>query len=165
MNEIMLRRSIRSFKPMPVEKEKIESLLRAGMQAPSAVNVQPWEFIVVTDKDRRSAIAKASPFALSCNEAPVVILTLARLPVEGDAWWVQDMAACTQNILLQAVSEGLAACWCGMYPHPSRVKTLRELFELPDSMMPFSVIAVGYSDRPNHFKDRYQPERVHYEVF
>lgn len=167
MNEIQIRRSIRRFEDKPVENDKVERLLRAAMQAPSAKNGQPWEFLVVTDAEKRLAISQMSEYAGMCRYAPLVIVTMANLPngADGGIWWTQDMSAATENILLQAVTEELGACWMGFYPVDSRVSKMREYFSLPDNIIPFSVIAIGYSERENRFIDRYLPERVHWEAY
>jgi len=165
MNSIFIRRSIRRFEDRPVEPEKIERLLRAAMQAPSGMNTQPWEFIVVQDPEKRLAISQMSEYAGMCRYAPCLIITLANMDytAEHGSWWVQDMAACTQNILLQAVEEGLGAVWLGFYPIESRIQKMRKFFNLPENIVPYSVVALGYSQRENKFIDRFKPERVHYE--
>ena len=164
MNEIYLRRSIRKFEDKPIDREIIERLLRAGMQAPSGKNGQPWEFLVVTDHDDRLAIANMHEFAGMCRFAPVVIVPLVNTNglVDDGVWWPQDMSACTQNILLQAVTEGLGTCWCGFYPLESRINAMREYFKLPDNIIPFSLIPVGYSERENKFIDRFDAECIHW---
>ena len=167
MNEIIrTRRSVRRYEGRAVEPEKIETLLHAAMQAPSAKNQQPWEFIVVTDKGTRETISKMSPFAGFAADAPAVIVTLCDLDrADQFNWWVSDMAACTENILLQAVEEGLGACWCGFYPYADRFEPMKELFSLPRNIMPFSVVTLGYPAREPKVVDRFEPARVHYEKY
>lgn len=167
MNELIKkRRSVRRYEERAVEPEKIETLLRAAMQAPSAKNQQPWEFIVVTDKEKRESISKMSPYSGFAADAPVLIITLCDLDrADQFNWWVSDMAACTENILLQAVEEGLGACWCGFYPYADRVEPLKELFDLPRNIMPFSIVTLGYPARESRIVDRFEPARVHYEKY
>lgn len=164
MNSIFTRRSIRRFLDTQVEQEKIESLLKAAMQAPSGKNEQPWQFMVITDAQDRLALSQMSEYAGMCRYAPVVIVTLANMEGLDDdgMWWVQDMSAATQNILLQAVEEGLGAVWLGFYPIEERIKKFREYYSIPESVVPFSLVALGYSERENKFIDRYEPQRVHY---
>ncbi len=167
MDIINNRRSIRRFLEKPVEDEKIERLLRAGMQAPSGKNEMPWEFIIVKDPETRLALSQMSEYAGMCRYAPVVIVTLANLEklVDSGAWWVQDMSACTQNILLQAVYEGLGACWCGFYPVQERIDKMRGFYNLPETIVPFSLIPVGYSERENKFINRFDNSRIHNEKY
>lgn len=167
MNSIFTRRSIRAYIDRPVEDEKIERILRAAMQAPSAKNAQPWEFIVVRNKETLAAISEMHAFAGMAKNAAAAIVTLAdtRRSDPSLPWFASDMAACTQNILLQIVEEGLGGVWLGFYPRPERILNLREYFALPDYIMPFSVVPFGYTERENKFKDRYLPERVHWERY
>ena len=77
----------------------------------------------------------------------------------------QDMAAATQNILLQTAEEGLGAVWMGWYPDERKMQAMRDAFQIPKTVLPFSVIALGYSDEQNRFVDRYRPDRVHFEKY
>ena len=107
MNAIYIRRSVRSYKEQIVEKEKIDKLLRAAMQAPSAGNQQPWEFIVVQNKNTLEKLSHLSPYAKPVARAPLALVLLANM--EGLRFpenWEQDMSAATQNILLEAVELG-----------------------------------------------------------
>ncbi len=167
MNSIMQRRSIRKFEKRPVEKEKIEHILRAAMQSPTAKNSRCWEFLVVTDQGACEAISKMSEFAMCAAQAPAVIIVMANFNrVDSSAlWWVQDLAAATQTVLIQAEEEGLGAVWLGMYPLEERVNRLSAYFQLPDHIMPFSVVPVGYKLREKPFDDRYDPEKIHWETF
>lgn len=114
INNILQRTSVRSYEDRPVEKEKIEKLLRAGMAAPTAVNKQPWHFIVVTDKDQLQKLAEANPNAGMAAKAPLAIVVCGDMnkALEGDAreFWVQDCSAATENILLAAQEWDLDPC-------------------------------------------------------
>jgi len=163
MDVINKRRSIRSFLEKPVELEKIEALLKAAMQAPSAKNQQPWEFIVIDDREILNELSKLSNYANALLTAPVGILLVSNVEnLLHPEFWEQDMSAATENLLLKAVDLGLGAVWLGINPVPSRVEFVKNLFDLPTHMIPFSVVPVGYSDRENKFKDRYNQEKVHY---
>lgn len=161
-NIIFKRRSIRSFEDKPVEPEKIERILRAGMQAPSAHNKQPWEFLVVTDKEKRDTLSQMSPYSGMVAYAPVAIVVIGKPDDMTGDYLPQDLGACTQNILLQIVEEGLGGCWMGFYPNMDRCTKIREFFNIPEDRIPFSVIALGYSLRENTFVDRYDASKVHF---
>lgn len=168
MDNIKKRRSIRQYKDREVEQEKIEMLLRAGMQAPSAGNQQPWEFIVVQNRDRLKALSGLSPYASMVADAPVALILLAsreRMTFRENG--LQDMAACTQNILLEAVSQGLGAVWLGVAPLDERENYIRELFDLDETLIPFCVIPIGYPEegKGNRFIDRFDAERIHFEEY
>jgi nitroreductase len=166
MTPIFIRRSIRKFSDRPVEKEKLERLLKAAMQAPSAGNQQPWEFIVVDDKEILECLSALSPYALPLKGAPLAIIALGNtehfLFPEN---WQMDMSAAVENILLEAVSLGLGAVWLGVAPLEDRMLLVRDVFELPENIIPFAAIPVGYPAQPNKYVNRYKKERVHHNKF
>lgn len=144
-NTILLRRSVRSYSPDPVKPCIIESIIRAGMHAPSAMNTQPWEFLVLTRPETREIIAGMSPYSWAASKAPAVILVLANTASEpNEGWLIQGMAACCQNMLLQIVDDGLSGVWLGIYPNQERMESLKTFFQLPENIMPFAAIPVGY---------------------
>ena len=164
LSAIMDRRSIRRFQDRPVEREKIESILRAAMQAPTGKNSQCWEFLVVEDEKDRLAVSQMSPFAQCAKNAKALIVTMVNsdradptVPV-----WVQDLAAASMTMLTQAELEGLGATWLGMYPFQERLDAARDYFRLPENLTVFSVIALGYKLAEKPFEDRYDPAKVHW---
>ncbi|AEF86877.1 NADPH-flavin oxidoreductase [Treponema primitia ZAS-2] len=170
MSSIFQRRSVRSFLPKPVEDDKIERILRAGMEAPSAHNRRPWEFIVITGEADRQAIAGMSPYAKMAASAAAIIGVCVNLDLGGvenpeDTWWVQDLSAVTENILLQIVEEGLGGVWLGWYPDKDRVRAFADRFKFPPTVLPFSVIPLGYPAKKADGADRFDPRRVHYGVY
>ncbi len=164
MKEIFDRRSIRKFTGKPVEKEKIDKLLRAAMQAPSAANQQPWEFIVVEDREALNKLALMTPYSRPVAGSAVTFVLLADSNnFNVAAAWQQDMGAATQNILLEAAHLDLGAVWLGVVTDDS-VDFIKKTYGLPENIKPFALIAIGYPDgQKNEFVDRYKAERVHYE--
>ena len=133
------------------------------MQAPSAHNLQPWEFLVITEQEKRDAVSKMSPWAGMVAKAPVTIIVIGHQENKDmEKYLPQDLGACTENILLQIAAEGLGGCWMGFYPDEDRVNSVRKYFNLPEDRIPFSVIALGYSPDENRFVDRSDMSRVHY---
>lgn len=165
MKEIFNRRSIRKFKDQPVETEKIERLLRAAMQAPSAANQQPWEFIVVQDKEGLEKLSKVSPYSKPvAGSAVTFVLVANENALKFPTGWQMDMSAVAQNILLEAVHLDLGGVWFGVATAEDVVKNVRSLFNLPENIKPFGMVSIGYPDgQKNEFVDRYKTERVHYE--
>lgn len=165
MKEIFNRRSIRKFTDQPVESEKIDKLLRAAMQAPSAMNRQPWEFIVIKDKDMLKKLSECSPYAKPVLSSSVTFTLLCndnemKIPIG----WEEDMAAAAQNMLLEAVHLDLGAVWLGVAVSKDATENVRALLKLPNHVKPFALISVGYPDeQKNEFKDRYNEDRIHYE--
>ena len=166
MNIIMERQSVRKYEDKEVEDEKIINLLKAGMQAPSAMNMQPWEFLVISDKEDKEDISKMSPYAKFAKDADKIIIVLANTNgLRTVDWFTQDLSACTQNILLQAVEEGLGTCWMGFYPDSERVNAVCEKFSLPEGIIPFSVISVGYPKEKREFKSYFDENKIHYNRY
>ena len=169
MNAIFKRKSIRKFLDKEIEDEKIERLLKAGMQAPSAMNTQPWEFIVVKDKKSIEIIENMSKYSKPAKTSACCIITLFNkdyfAKYENYKWFEQDMSACTQNILLQAVEEDLGAVWLGTYPDMERVNYLKEHFNIPENVFPYSVIVLGYPKEDYTGTDRFDKDRIHYETY
>lgn len=166
MDVINKRRSIRTFIDKDVEEDKVLALLKAGMQAPSAKNQQPWEFIVVRDLEVRKALSNINPSAKQLLKAPVaIVLVINNDNIKSFGKQDQDMGACTQNILLEVVELGLAAFWIGVKPDDDRMKVVNDALELPDNIEPYAVLAVGYSDDENVFVDRFDESKIHYDKY
>lgn len=164
MQEIFIRRSIRKFEEKEIEKDKIDKLLRAAMQAPSAANQQPWEFIIVTDKKDLKVLSQASPYSkpVEGSAATFVLLGDTRILKVADIWQ-QDMAAAAQNILLEAVHLELGGVWMTLSTNPAASEYVTKMYGLPEYIKPFALIALGYpKDQENQFVDRYQESRVHF---
>ena len=162
---IFKRASVRKFTEAPVEDAKIEALLRAGMAAPSAGNQQPWEFYVVRNADVRAKLGEASRFAGPAAAAPVVIVACARTEgVRFEECVPQDMSAAIENILLEAVEQGLGAVWLGIAPLEDRMSAVAAAIDAPDTLSPFALIAVGYAadEAVARGPERYDAERVHF---
>jgi len=161
---ILTRRSIRKYSLEKVSDEQIEAILRAAMYAPSARNQQPWHFVVLRDKTILEKIPVFHPNAKMITGASAGILVCADINLEQSVgYWIQDVAAATQNILLSAYGQGLGAVWLGIYPREERIKGISDILSLPTHIVPFSLISVGYPAENPSQPDRYLPERIHFE--
>ena len=166
MSLIFKRKSVRKYRDERGPDELIENLLKAAMQAPSACNAQPWEFIVVSKKEDKKAISKMHKFATPAREASHLIITLGNLNESKVHGMIeQDLGACNENILLQATHEGLGAVWLGFHPIEDRTLKLKEYLNIPDYCIPFSVICVGWPERDGEVKIRYDKSKVHFDRF
>ena len=167
LNTILKRTSICSYENKPVEKEKIEKLLRAGMAAPTAMNKQPWHFVVVTDKGQLQKLSEANPYAAMVAKAPLAIVVCGDMnkAAEGNAreFWIQDCSAATENILLAATGMGLGAVWTGTYPSKERCAAVAKVLGLPDSLIPLNTIVIGYPDVSP--KDKWNTENISYNTY
>ena len=163
MNSIFHRISVRKYEDKPVEKEKIMEILKAGMQAPSACNQQPWEFYVVTDKEKIRELSKATPYSGCAAGAPVVIVPVYR----KEGLVVQDMAQidmsiAQENIWLETDALGLGGVWIGIAPMEEQMEEVHKLLELPKEVAVFSLFALGYPAESRAQEDRFHPERIHF---
>ncbi|MGE5676727.1 MAG: nitroreductase family protein [Pseudomonadota bacterium] len=166
MDIIFERKSVRKYQNKPVEKEKVEKLLRAAMQAPSAGNQQPWEFLVIQDKTTLKKLSEMSQYSRMLDGAGLAVVLLGnteRIRMMG--YWEQDMGAATENLLLEAVELGLGAVWLGVSPMQDRMNYISNLFDLPENIKPFSIVSVGYPAEDRGFTDRYDEKRVHFEKY
>lgn len=161
---IMTRTSVRDYTDAPISKETLDTLLRAGMAAPTAGNKQPWKFIAVTDRSRLDSLASGNWRMAAKAQAAIVVCgdTTNVFPGEGKDYWVQDCSAATENILLAAHAVGLGAVWCGCYPISERVANVKRIFSIPEEIVPLSIVMLGYPTQPTEPKDKYKPENIHY---
>jgi nitroreductase len=163
LDAILSRRSIRTYTDEPVSDLHIESLLRAGMAAPSAGNQQVWEFVVIDQRQLLDAIPTVHPYAQMCTQAPLCIVVCADPSREKYAgFWVQDCSAATQNILVAAHALGLGAVWLGIAAGGDRAQQLADLLQLPDGIEPLALIAVGHPAEMLAPEDRFDPEKTHH---
>lgn len=164
MKEIFKRRSIRKYKDKKIEEEKIEKLLKAAAAAPSAGNEQPWHFVVIRDRDTLNHLAEVHPYAKMLKDAPLAVAVCGDLNKQRhEGFWVQDCAAATQNILLEAVSLDLGAVWIGAYPNEKREKVVSETLGVPENIKTVSLISIGYPAEEKGETDRLSDEIVHYD--
>lgn len=161
---IMTRSSVRDYTDTPISEATIDTLLRAGMAAPTARNSQPWRFIVINERAILDSLAHGNWRPAAKAQAAIVVCgdMAGQLPGEGKDYWVQDCSAATENILLAAHAVGLGAVWCGCYPISERVELVSNLMAMPDSIIPLSVVMLGYPNGPQTPKEKYKAENVHY---
>ena len=164
MNAIFHRVSIRKYKEQEVEQEKIEKMLRAAMAAPSACNQQPWEYYVVTNKNKIEALSKTSPYTGCAKHAPLVFVACYRKEegIIAPSYQEIDLSASVENLLLEADELGLGAVWMGIAPGIERMEAVRKVLDLPERLNAFALIPCGYPAESRPQQDRYEEKRVHY---
>ena len=151
MNDVLKaiknRRTIRRFKPNPIDEEKLRMILEAGRWAPSFSNLQPWRFIVIKDQKLKNALDKAareSVLHLGINEAPVVILVCVDRRIDP-LHAIEAGAAATQNMTLAAYSLGLGAGWIGIWGTEAEA-SIQKIFKLPETVRAVSLLPIGIPD-------------------
>lgn len=164
MEAILTRRSVREYTGQPVGREAIEQMMRAAMAAPSAHNEQPWCFVVVQGRSALDELATTGSHAQMAADAAAAIVVCGDLNLElKPNSWVQDCSAATQNILLAAHALGLGAVWTHCHPDPVAERDMRQLFDLPDHVVPLAVVLIGHPAVQASVEDRFLPDRVHWE--
>ena len=167
VNELIKkRRSIRRYvEGASVSDEEVRLVLEAAMMAPSACNSRPWSFTVVRNREVLDKIAEAHPHAKMMKMASVAILVTADPSLQSgisEGFYPQDCAAAVQNILLQAADMDLGTCWCGVYPKEKATKSMKEIFELEEGIVPFAVIALGKPDQEFGSRGYYEEDKVNW---
>lgn len=177
LDALMTRTSVRSFTGDPVSREQLETILKAGMAAPTAINLQPWRFVVLTERERIDALFGEGRMAKVFTAAGAVIVvcgetTSMRKPFgEPDApeveqpnmFWYEDCSAATENILLAVHALGLGAVWTAGYPAEERIEPIAAALGLPANVKPLSIIPVGVPTEIPAPKDKWKPENIHWE--
>ena len=169
INNIMTRTSIRRYTNEPVSQQDVETLLRAGMAAPTAVNAQPWHFVAITDKAKLKELATTNRRGSMIEQAVLAIVVCGNMDKamkgKGQAYWIQDCSAATENILLAAHGLGLGAVWTGLYPMDDRVAAVSQVLHLPQTIIPLCTIVIGHPAESPTPKDKWKPENVSYNEF
>lgn len=162
MKEIFERRSIRKYLDKKISDDDIKKILKAGMNAPTARNLKPYEFIVVRNKETLIKLSEMKKNAIFAKDSNVVVVLLAR---ELSDYWQQDLGAVSQNMLLQATELGIGSCWVGIAPNIEYEKYTRNLLNIPDDVRVFSLMTLGYSGEEKQINNNYYEEKIHYEKF
>jgi nitroreductase len=154
------RRSIRAYTAEPVDRATIEEIVDCARLAPTAMNDQPWEFVVITEKSSLASIPKLLGHAEFIANAAFCVLVLAR----QSSCAVEDCCAATENLLLAAVAHGLGACWVAGSPQPY-APDVAKAFGAPDTLTLISIVSVGHPAESPSIKKRPLVEILHGERF
>jgi len=168
LSPIFSRRSVRAYQHQEVDDGMIRDLLEAAMAAPSAVAKDPWQFVVVRDREMLEQIATGLPNGKMLTEAAVGIVVCGDLERAHDgqlSYMLQDCSAAIENLLLAASMLGLGACWLGVHPRPERVAHVRQLLEIPEPVIPISVLSIGWPAESPPARTRFLAAAVHHETW
>lgn len=169
INDILTRTSVRSYTSEPISQDQIDTLLRSAMAAPTAGNKQPWRFVVINRRDLLDSISHNFQSMTMAAQAPLAIImcgdTTATLPGQAQEYWVQDLSAASENLLLAAHAMKLGAVWCGIYPITQRTEQFSAMLHLPTHIIPMACICIGHPQSQNTPKDKWVPENIHYNTW
>ena len=162
MQEIYVRRSIRKYLDKEISDEDIKKILKAGMNAPTARNLKPYEFVVVRNKETLSKLSELKKNAYFAKDSNVTIVLLAK---ELSDYWQQDLGAVSENMLLEATRLGIGSCWVGITPNQDYENYVRGVLGIPQEVRVFSLMTLGYPGEVKQPNDNYYEEKVHYEKY
>lgn len=155
IEDIMTRRSVRSFEKRPVSRADLETITEAALSAPSASGRKPWHVAVIEDAETRKSVSNVMEWFKPVADAPVALLVCGEpaKSFQGD-YWLVDCAALCENALLAARALGLGSVWCGISPIEGNVERIRSVLDIPAHLVPFAMIAIGYPEKPGAFRER-----------
>ena len=165
IDAILARRSIRSYEDKPVEREKIDTILKCACAAPSANNFRPWHFVAVTERAALNALADAHPYGKMLAQATFAVVVCAEKERNGDVdvWWEQDCGAAMQNILLAATGLGLGSVWLGVHHNRSLSDKIRGILGIPSHIQTMGIAAIGYGAESKPPHEDADPQNIHKE--
>ena len=166
LDNILSRKSVRSYTDQDVSQEQVETILKAAMAAPSGVNLQPWRFVVVREQSTKEKLAVG--FNKMIAQAPVAIVVCGvttRSDGQPNGNWTADCAAATENLLLAVEALGLGAVWTACYPYEVRMDPTIEALGLPEDVKPYCIVPIGYPAGEDKPKDKWKPENVSYNEY
>ena len=165
LKTIFGRKSVRTYADTAVSRDQLILLVKAGMAAPTACDKRPWDFIVITDKERLKQLADALPFAKMAERAAAAIVVtgdLSRQCNGNDAsYWMLDCSAASENILLAAESMGLGAVWTAVFPESDRIASVRKILGIPEGVVPLNLICMGVPKGKDEPKDKFDAKLIH----
>jgi nitroreductase len=156
------RRSIREYTNQKVSEKDIKTMLEAAMAAPSASNLKPWHFIVVTDREILDNLAEAHPYSKTLVRAPLCIVVCGDTKI-SPLFWVHDCSLATENLLLAITALGLGAVWLGVHPSEERINSIRKVLSIPENIIPLNLIPIGHPAEQKESRTQYDEQRVHRE--
>ena len=159
------RKSVRSFTGATVSTENLDKIIRAGMAAPTAVNKQPWSFVVITDKKIIDILATGLPTARGIDKAGAVIIVCTepeKAHLQSKDFAIIDASLASENILLATEAMGLGGHWTASYPDEAKMKHVRTVLGIPANVIPLNVILIGVPTGEDKPKVKYQKDKVHW---
>ncbi len=169
LDVIQTRVSVRQFTGEKISNEQIETLLRCAMSAPTAMNKQPWAFVVITDDSLLQKLGETFPFSRCGNGAACAFVMCGdlnkALEGEGQGFWINDVSAATENLLLAAHAMNLGGVWTGVYPSLDRTPQVQALLGLPENIIPMCIVPIGVPAEQPAVKDKFNEENIHYNCW
>lgn len=163
IDHIYARRIIQSYASKKVEKQKIKLLLEAAMAAPSVCNNEPWEFIVISEDETLAKLRMSMKF--SKYNAPLAIVVCGNMKLAKGVMenhWVQDCSAAIENILVASSGIELGGVWVSVYPYTHIIKSVSEILDIPNHVIPLGIVYIGYPSEVKESKIQYNEKRIYW---
>lgn len=163
---IHARKSVRNFTGEPVSKTDLDKIIKAGMAAPTAVNMQPWSFIAITERKILDDLSDGLPYAKMLTKAGAAIIVCTepdKSHGKSKDMAIIDASLAGENILLAIEALGLGGVWTAAFPYADRMKHVRMVLKIPEEVIPLNVIAIGVSAGQDKPKDKYKKDKIHWE--
>ncbi len=160
------RKSVRNFTGKTVSREDLITIVKAGMAAPTAVNMQPWSFVIITERPALDSLSEALPYAKMLDRAGAAIVVCAipeKAFQEKLELAVIDSCCASENILLAVEALGLGAVWTGVYPEKERMDVVRKQLNIPEKVIPLNVIPIGYPASGEKPRDKFKQGNIHWQ--
>lgn len=167
LEAIFKRRSVREFTDEMVTEEEINKLLKAAFSAPTAVNTQPWEYVVINDEETLNKIKSKMKFAGYNANTAIVVCGNMKVALRGQdhELWICDCSAAIENILLAATDMGLGSVWIGIWPIESRITSFQKILNMPEHVIPLSMVYVGHGTYQPEGRSRYNEKAVYWQTY
>lgn len=164
---IFKRRSCREYTDQRINKEQLQELLNAAFSAPTAVNAQPWEFVVIDNKSVLDKLREKLRFARYNAPAAIVVCGNSNLGLKGQDkdLWICDCSTAIENMLLSATDMGLGSLWIGIFPIESRMQMVRDVLDMPNNVNLLGMVYVGYASNPQEGRCRYNEKAVYWQKY
>ena len=163
LKEIHQRQSIRKYQKKEIEPKKLQEVLKAAMNAPTARNAQSWRFMVITNREALNSMSNLQPYTNMMKTAPCAIMVLGdRNASQPDEYLYCDCSAAIENMCIEAVNQGLGTCWCAIGPSPERIQNFKEYYHIEEHLLPIAVVAIGYPDETKPLADRFDEKKISY---
>lgn len=160
---LLSRRSIRKYKDQKISKLEMDRILKAAMYAPSAMNLQAWQLIIIDNKDVLIETIRSIPYAEMLRQSAAAILVCGESSVEkNESWLLQNCSAVIQNILLSSHGLGIGSCWIAIHGMDDVYQNIKAQFTLPENIVPVSLISLGYPDEVIKAEERFKQNKIHY---
>jgi len=160
VDKILNRRSVRRYKPDKIPTDVLNSILEAGRQAPSAVNKQPWHFIVVADSGLKQKLSQGR-WNKFISESAFTVVGCGD-PTASPKWHIIDVSIALQNMVLAAWAQGIGSCWIGDFVEDE----VKKLLGIPERLSVIALVSFGYpAELPTPHGKKPLNEIVHYDRF